>query len=153
MIRNVMLEIDWADELWAHFPLVARALGELKALRRLELVFVERGPMTEIRTMGIDRDVNLDIRLMYDQHSLSEKGRHQCRHATAERADWRGKREGARADAMLKAERKMLEDLVGGIKGLRWFRLIGYRDPIFSERLEECVRVGKHRCWMHGMSG
>ena len=151
MIRNVKLEIDWADGLWAHFPLVARALGELKALRRLELLIVEKEPMTEMeenRLMGIDKDVNLNIRLMYDQHSPSEQGTmvgHQCRPAT-DRADWRGKREGAIAHAMLKAERKMLEDLVCGIKGLRWFRLIGYRDPVFAERLEECVRVGKHRC-------
>ena len=96
----------------------------------------------------IGRDVDLNIRLTYDRHSLSEKGgivRHQCRPGT-DSADWRGKREGALADAMLKAEKKMLGDLVCGIKGLRRFRLVGYRDRVFAEWLEECVRGGRHRC-------
>ena len=95
----------------------------------------------------IERDVDLKIRLTVDRNSPSEKGRtvsHQCRPAT-NRADWRGNREGALADAMLKAEMKMLEDLVCGIKGLRRFRLVGYRDRVFAEWLEERVRFGKHQ--------
>ena len=150
MIGNVVLEIDWADGLWAKFPLVASALGELKGLRGLELVIVERGRMMEVegnRTVEIERDVDLKIRLTYDQNSPSEKGRtvhHRCRPAT-DRADCRrGNREGPLADAMLKAEMKMLEDLVCGFKGLKHFRLIGYRDRVFAERLEERVRVGRH---------
>ena len=149
MIRDVVLEIDWADKLWAKLPLVARALGELKGLRRLELFFVverERRMMereTETgRMVCIERDMDLDIRLMYDQTSPSEKDwtvRHQC----GSGADWRGKREGILADVMLKAEMKMLEDLVGGIKGLRRFRLVGYRDRVFAGWLEERVRVGR----------
>ena len=150
MIRNVRLEIDWADGLWAQFPLVARALGELKGLRRLEIFIVEKGSMTEMersRTVSIERDMNLKIQLTYAQDPSSDQNgevRHQCRPA-ADRADGLGKREGALADAMLKAETKMLEDLVCGIKGLRWFRLIGFRDRLFAERLEEWVRVGRHR--------
>ena len=94
----------------------------------------------------IGRDVDLNIRLTYDRHSLSEKGgivHHQCGPGTD---SCRGRREGVLADAMLKAEKKMLRDLVCGIKGLRRFRLVGYRDRVFAEWLEECVRGGRHRC-------
>ena len=150
MIRNVRLEIDWAEGLWARFPLVARALGELKGLRRLELFIVEKGSTEEMErsgTVSIERDMDLKIQLTYAQDPSSDMNgtvhRHHCKPAT-DRADWRGKREGALADAMLKAETKMLEDLVCRIKGLRWFRLIGFRDRVFAEWLEESVRVGRH---------
>ena len=150
MIRDVVLEIDWADGLWAKLPLVARALGELKGLRRLELFFVvEREGMMEAETermVCIDGDVDLDIRLTYDQDLPSDKNgtvRRQCGPVNDGGADRRGKREGALADVMLRAEMKMLEDLVGGIKGLRRFRLVGYRDRVFAEWLEERVRVGR----------
>ena len=148
-----MLEIDWADGLWAKFPLVARALGELKGLRRLELFIVERTERVAEReeesgTVSIGRDTHLNIQLTYAQTSPGDRNgtpvRHQCRPATG-RADWRGKREGPLADAMLKAEMKMLRDLVSQIKGLRHFRLVGYRDCVFAEWLEERVRAGKHR--------
>ena len=152
MIRDVVLEIDWADGLWARFPLVARALGELKGLRGLELWIVEGGGEVEREEIRIERDVGLRIQIMYGQCSpgdgngmVRHRHHHPCRPVT-DRIDWRRKREGPLADAMLKAEMRMLEDLVGGIKGLRWFRLVGYRDRVFAEWLEECVRVRRHRC-------
>ena len=57
------------------------------------------------------------------------------------------KREGPLADTMLKAEKKMFKDLVSGIKGLKYFGLVGFRDQVFARSLEEYVRVGKHRTY------
>ncbi len=143
MISDVKLEIDWADQLWAKFPLVARALGELKGLLKLEIVIVEMETMVEKkRTSSIAKDANLEIMITYGQHA-PDKDRSAIRHApTTDRADCRVKREGPVADVMLKAEMKMLKDLVTGIKGLKQFRLIGFRNEVFAWCLEEHVRIG-----------
>ena len=143
MISDVKLEIDWADQLWAKFPLVARALGDLKGLLKLEIVIVEMETMVEKkRTSSIAKDANLEIMITYGQHA-PDKDRSAIRHApTTDRADCRVKREGPVADVMLKAEMKMLKDLVTGIKGLKQFRLIGFRNEDFAWCLEEHVRIG-----------
>ncbi len=144
MISDVKLEIDWADQLWAKFPLVARALEELKGLLKLEIVIIEKETMVQKkRTSSIAKDANLEIMITYGQYALPDEDRSAIRHAPAtDRADGQVKREGPVADVMLKAEMKMLKDLVTGIKGLKQFRLIGFRNEVFAWCLEEHVRIG-----------
>ena len=49
LIKRVRLQIDWADELWANFPLIARVLGEIVGLKSLEIMIFgqlqRRGPL------------------------------------------------------------------------------------------------------------
>ena len=145
MITDVKLEIDWADQLWAKFPLVARALGELKGLQKLEIAIVEKEKMVEQKGAAlIEKDANRKILITHGQTSP-------CKHSTAhqrslatDRTNVRMKREGHVADAMLKAEMKMLHDLVTGIKGLKDFRLTGFRHEVFAWCLEERVRIGSY---------
>ena len=145
MITSVKLEIDWADRLWAKFPLVGRALGELKSLARLEIVIVEKERKSEKnQTALIAKDANLKILFTYGQHSPGKTTTVPQRATAVDRADARMKREGPVADAMLKAEMKTLKDLVTGIKGLKHFRLIGFRHEVFARCLEEHVRIGNH---------
>lgn len=145
IITSVKLEIDWADELWAKFPLVARALGELKGLQKLEIIIVEKERMVEEkRTALIEKDVNLKIMITYGQISPGKHRSARQRTSDTDRADVRVKREGSVADVMLKAEMKMLRDLVTGFKGLKEFRLIGFRHEVFAWCLEEHVRIGSH---------
>lgn len=142
MITKIRLEIDWADRLWAKFPLLARALGELKRLQKLEIVIVEKEEMEgERRTALIEKDANLSIMITYGQASPG-KYRTASPHAPAtDRAHRPVKREGPVADVMLKAEMKMLRDLVSGVKTLKDFRLIGFRHEVFAWCLEERVRL------------
>ena len=141
MITNVKLEIDWADQLWAKFPLVARALGELKSLQKLEIAIVEKEKTVEqehVLTEDANRKTPITAgQLSYSKNSIA----HHCSSAT-DRTNVRMKREGQVAGAMLKAEMKMLHDLVTGIKGLKDFRLTGFRHEVFAWCLEERVRIG-----------
>lgn len=145
MITNVKLEIDWADQLWVKFPLVARALRELKGLLKLEIVLVEEDKAAgKKRAALIGKDANLKIMITYGQTSPGkDETARQCTPA-ANGAYGRVKREGPAADVMLKAEMKMLKDLVTGIKGLKAFRLIGFRHRVFAWCLEEHVRFRNH---------
>ena len=145
MITSAKLEIDWADELWAKFPLVARALGELKALLKLELIIVEKEKVEQKGpTALIEKDANLKIMIAYNQTSLGKDKSVRQRAPATNRANGRVKREGPVADAMLKAEMKMLRDLVTGFKGLKEFRLMGFRHEVFAWCLEEHVRMKNH---------
>lgn len=47
LIKHVKLQIDWAGELWAHFPLIARVLGEIVGLKSLEIEIL--GPIQGVR--------------------------------------------------------------------------------------------------------
>ena len=142
MITNVKLEIDWADQLWAKFPLVARALGELKSLQKLEIAIVEKEKTVEQKRAMLIEDANRKPPITHDPISHSKHSTaHHCSSAT-DRTNVRMKREGQVADAMLKAEMKMLHDLVTGIKGLKDFRLTGFRHEVFAWYLEERVRIG-----------
>ncbi|KAL2050719.1 hypothetical protein ABVK25_008957 [Lepraria finkii] len=40
LITKVRLDIDWAEQLWSKFPLIARYLGELKSLKELWIVII-----------------------------------------------------------------------------------------------------------------
>ena len=142
MITSVKLEIDWADELWAKFPLVARALGELKALLKLEIQIVEKQKSKQKkRTASIEKDANLKIKIAYDQTSPGNDKTVRQRAPATNRMHGRVKREGPVADAMLKAEMKMLRDLVDEIKGLKEVRLLGFRDMPFAWCLDEYARL------------
>ena len=41
LITNIVLKIDWATQLWARFPLIARQIAELKSLRQLEIIIAD----------------------------------------------------------------------------------------------------------------
>ena len=145
MITNVKLEIDWADQLWAKFPLVARALGELRSLQKLEIAIVEKEKTVEQKQAGLIADVpNRSTMITHGHISHSKHSTAHHRSSATHRTDVRMKREGPVADAMLKAEMKMLHDLVTGIKGLKIFRLTGFRHEVFAWCLEERVRVGSY---------
>ena len=101
LIRRVHLDIDWGDELWAHLPLVARALKEMSLLRELHLHITTR-PQT------------------LDRHDASRFNLlRQCE--------------------ILKAECKILKDMIRDLKALRIFRLVGFVDAIFAKKLEGVV--------------
>ena len=123
---------------------MARALGELKRLWKLEIVIIERDQMGERnRSAMIGQDASLDIVITYDNPVPLENVNSACqRPSTTNGADRRVAREGAVADAMLQAEMKTLKDLVTGFKGLKHFKLIGFRYQAFAWRLEEHVRMG-----------
>lgn len=42
LIKSIKLEIAWADELWAKFPLIARVMGEIVRLKKLEIVITKK---------------------------------------------------------------------------------------------------------------
>ena len=56
LIKHVKLQIDWADELWARFPLIARVLGEIVGLKSLEILIF--GPA---RRQGAGADMMLRV--------------------------------------------------------------------------------------------
>lgn len=162
LITSVRLEIDWADGLWAKFPLVSRALGELRGLRKVEIGIVGVGVEEEgkrmvrrrgdgMDSMMIDEDAKMDIELRYvDEYGREYRRQGKNVTTTTTTAplrtaavDGRVRREGpVVAGAMLKAEMKMLKDLVTGIKSLECFRLRGFRHEGFARWLEEYVRMG-----------
>lgn len=40
LIRHIQLAIDWADKLWAKFPLIATVLGSIRGLKSLKITMV-----------------------------------------------------------------------------------------------------------------
>ncbi|KAL8994501.1 MAG: hypothetical protein Q9169_005555 [Polycauliona sp. 2 TL-2023] len=112
LIRQIDLQINWGRQLWMKFPLIAMRLGELRGLTSLRLQFVE----TEDSDKGI----------------LVQGG---PKGATT-------KREGHIAVVMLKAEKKMLKEMVRGMRALKVFELTGFEDADFARRLEVCVKNG-----------
>ena len=146
LVTHVKLEIDWAERLWVKFPLVARALGELKGLARLEIVIVERERGKGDWTKVIGEDAGLEILISYGHHHRAlwgdVNGAACQRPSTINIADRRAqKKGGVVAAAMLQAEMNSLADLVTGIKGLKYFRLSGFRHRGFARCLEEYVHV------------
>lgn len=146
LITSVRLEIDWADELWAKFPLTARALGELKGLRRLEIVIIiiEKEKKNRTALTMIEKGAKLNIALAYGQQYPPGQNITTTHSLHTPIIDGRAKREGPVAAAMLKAEMEMLKDLVTNLKHLKYFRLIGFRNEGFARCLEERVRGSHH---------
>lgn len=147
MITNVKLEIDWADQLWAKFPLVAVALGELKGLQKLEIFIVEKEKTVEKKQTALtEKDANQKMTIKHGQLSPGKDRSAHPRAPAPNRQNGLPKREGPLANVMLKAEMKMLRELVTGFKGLKEFRLVGFKDEVFAWCLEEHVRMGNHEC-------
>ena len=42
LIRHIQLEIDWADKLWAKFPLIASVVGSIRGLKSLKITMVPK---------------------------------------------------------------------------------------------------------------
>ena len=116
LIRWISLEIGWADDLWAKFPLVARYVGEIRGLKGLEIVILEQNQKPEGGRRAITGNVGREI-----------------------------KREGQLSEMMLKAEKKMFRDLVEVLQSLREFYLVGFRDKDFAMRLESWVGAGRRK--------
>lgn len=113
-IRYIRLEIDWGDQLWAKFPLVARYIGEIRGLRVLDITILQREET--------DKEVGTIVR------KPRVRG-------------W--KREGLAAETMLKSEKKTFKDLIESLPALQKFRLVGFRDKDFARKLEGWIERGK----------
>ncbi len=48
LITDIALKIDWATQLWAKFPLIARQIAELKSLRRLEIIIADGNDLKHV---------------------------------------------------------------------------------------------------------
>ncbi|KAI4171460.1 MAG: hypothetical protein LQ343_004198 [Gyalolechia ehrenbergii] len=119
MITKVVLEISWGAQLWMKFPLVAARVGELKGLKELKLEIVDKGEDEQGEVVKGKGDGETMAGLVV-------------------------KREGKAAAAMLKAEKRVLRELVVGLEGLRVFELQGFEDEVFARGLEDWVRyVGR----------
>ncbi len=117
LITSLSLQIDWADELWTKFPLIAVALHELKKIERLEIFIVSTTPPMTRNMLSHRRYIR----------ELQEEQREKAK---------RYNRQGTAAEAMLTAEKKTLKDLVCTMRSLRVFRLVGFADEEFARRLE-----------------
>ncbi len=102
------------------FPLVASRLQEMRGLKSLKLHVVGNGELESKRagSGATEKDKGAGKGMML-------------------------KREGQAAEAMLKAERKVLRELVLGLKGLRVFELGGFVDGKFAKDLESWVKEGR----------
>ena len=101
LITKIVLKIDWATQLWAKFPLIARHIAELKSLRQLDIKIID------------DND----------------------------RKPVPYPRDGPYGAVILKTEKKVLKELVTGLKALRRFKLEGFPDDDFAKALERMVNV------------
>lgn len=98
------------------FPLVAVRMRELKGLKELRLGIVEKSEDEQSEVIRNETPNGKRVAGMVME------------------------REGKAAAAMLKAEKRVLKDLVVGLKGLRVFELKGFEDEVFARDLEDWVR-------------
>lgn len=133
LITKLSFKIDWADELWIKFPLVASALLLLTRLSRLDIHFVRKRNVSAVNEG--DSTLKEDIREM-------------------KRRDTRVfARNGGMAQIILKAEKKMFTDLALGLKGLKVLSLVGFADEDFARKLELAVSRKGASTWGHGPNG
>ena len=92
--------------------MISMRLGELRGLRTLRLDFVGK------------EDADKDFRLQGEAKGTTKR------------------REGQMAVMMLNTEKKILKEMVRGMKALRVFELKGFEDVEFAKRLEIGVRNG-----------
>lgn len=98
---------------------MARSLGELKGLRELVIVIAPSANEKSSESV-MPRDSGAsNIRLL--------------RRNLGKARGW--KREGVVAEVMLRVEKKMLAEMVVGMRGLRMFRLEGFVDGDFARGL------------------
>lgn len=120
LIMNIKLEIDWANELWKKFPLIAQQLGQLPLKQLVIILSYKDKRLQQQRSALADREAN-------PQLSLSGKDVKKLKQ------NW------MIADAKLKAEKKMLKTLVEDFRTLKVFRLEGFRDQAFADLLRGLV--------------
>lgn len=102
------------------FPLVASRLQELKGLKSLKLHVVGNDELESERAGS----------------GATARGKGAGNGMMI-------KREGQAAEAMLKAEKKVLRELVLGLKGLRVFELREFVDGQFAKDAESWVKDGR----------
>ena len=134
LITRVALEIDWGDELWRRFPLVANSLAQLP-LQRLTIVLIH-GEAAESRkepagSKGVMTNGSMSVG--YVEGKGTTKGEEAAIELEGSGAF---KREGAMATITLSVEKRMMRDLVGGLTSSREFRLEGFEDENFAQRLK-----------------
>ena len=119
LITKLSLKLDWADELWIRFPLVASSLLLLVRLSWLEIYFVRTHvSLVDEGNFTLNKEESQEIT----------------------RRDARGfAREGEMAQIILKAEKKMFTDVVLRLKALKMIRLVGFADEDFARKLELTV--------------
>lgn len=134
LITRVTLNIDWGDQLWAKFPLLARCLMELP-LQHLVIAIVEKQDMEpgEERSVLKEVDTNQATSVGKVTDDGSSKGETTAGKVAASSGF---KREGAMGDMMLNVEKKIIKDLLNGLPALQVFRLKGHRDEKFAKGLE-----------------
>lgn len=120
LIMNVKLEIDWANELWKKFPLIARHLGQLPLKQLVIILSYKDEQLQQQRSALADKDANPQLSL-YGKEANEIKQNCMI------------------ADAKLKAEKKMLKTLVEDFRTLKVFRLEGFRDQAFADMLQGLV--------------
>ena len=123
LITKVRLEIDWAEQLWANFPLIARYLGELQSLKELHIIIISiDGQKRDDPSASTDNALSQGL-------TIINNGARKYAIKTS-----------TYADIILKSEKKVFRDLVEGLKALRTFRLEGFlSDEAFARRLEDLV--------------
>jgi hypothetical protein len=122
LITKIRLEIDWPEQLWSHFPLIARYLGELKSLKELWIIIIiNENKRSEIPILT-DKDSNQSLTIINTRAG-------KCQLPSS-----------AIANITLKSEKRIFRELVEGLKALKVFTLKGYsRDEAFARGLEEIV--------------
>ncbi|KAL8796685.1 MAG: hypothetical protein Q9195_001075 [Heterodermia aff. obscurata] len=133
LIRHIQLEIDWADKLWAKFPLIASVLGSIRGLQSLKITMVPDAYDHAIE------DVNLWPMPAMLTPNLTQNS--EASKASPARNGF--SRQGAMAEVMLKAEKKMLTKLVLGLQALQVFQLHGFVDGAFAKNMEDWVANGR----------
>lgn len=118
LIMNIKLEIDWANELWKKFPLIAQQLGRLP-LKQLVIILSHKQLQPQ-RSALADKDENA-------QFLICDKDAKEFRQSRMI------------AEAKFKAEKKMLKTLVEDFRTLKVFRLEGFCDQAFADMLQGLV--------------
>lgn len=118
LIRHVKLEIDWIDELWTKLPLLACALDRIQGLKSLNISIISKAQenLTEQRTEDLT-----------------------SRQTKSSGTFVRGQMD----EAIPKAEKRVLKNLVLELRALRVFRLHGFMDRKFARDLEKWVANGR----------
>ena len=125
LITKIRLKIDWAEQPWSKFPLIARYLGELKPLKELRIVIIN-GEKSGNGAALMVKDPNQSLTIM-------NHGAGKCMLPAL-----------IIAEITLKTEKKVFKELVEDLKALRVFRLEGYtRDEAFACGLEE-FHIGRN---------
>ena len=131
LVTSVALLVDWPDQLWSKFPLIAQSLGELP-LQKLAIIIVRKEELSE-----------KEVQVKKERAALVGRATHRCALAEKEGISLAFEGKEAVANPVLDAERKMFKDLVQGLRTLREFYLQGFEDEGFAKALEKSVNGGR----------